>query len=249
MKKLLSILTILVLFLSVLVLVGCGDKTTKSTTEKEDDTVYVEEGATKVTVYSRDFEAWYQKYMKKVVNQFNKDLTDGIQIEIKFFSEATYSQALTVARENHKAPDIFIDTYSNVYANVNAGYNAVLDSYLSDAAKEDMIDSCKEMVSYNDHIYAYPFYVEPGSLFFYRKDVFAKCGVTKVPTTFEELYDACSKIKSTLPKGSYCMGLPLGSAECTWVTYGLQQNVTGGLVVDDSWMNSRLDNEGFGIQC
>lgn len=239
MKKILLLSLALVICFSALFTTSCGKK------RGDDNKTYVEEGATKITIYSRDFESWYQEYMKKLVNEFNKDLTDGIQLDIKFFSESTYTSALTVARENGKAPDIFIDTYSNVYANVLAGYNEELDSYLSDAAKADLIDSCKEMVTYNDHIYAYPFYVEPGSLFFYRKDVFAKCGITSVPKTFEELYAACAKIKPTLSRGTYCMGLPLGSAECTWVTYGLQQNCTGGLVVDDTWMNSRLDNEGF----
>lgn len=242
MKKIVLFLLVGTVLFANLMLASCSCSKNNG---KGDDKIYVEEGATKVTIYSRDFEAWYQSHMKKLVNEFNKDLTDGIQLDIKFFSESTYSQALTVARENNKAPDIFIDTYANIYANKVAGYCEELNPYLSDKAIDDLIDSCREMVTYDDKIYAYPFYVEPGSLLFYRKDILQKAGITSVPKTFDELYAACENIKPLLRRGQYVMGLPIGSAECTWVTYGLQQNCTGGLVVDDSWMNSRINEPGF----
>lgn len=207
--------------------------------------IYVEEGATKVKVYAREFEQWAKNHLSKLVNEFNKDLTDGIQVEVQFYTQDAYSDALTVARENGKAPDLYMTTYGELYTNVQNNYCASLDDYLSDAAVDDILDTCKEMVTYNDSIYAYPWNMEPGSLFFYRKDILSQAGVEKVPTSWDELYEACEKVQKTLNRGQYCIGLPLGSYECTWVTYGMQQNTTGGLTLDESWRNSRLDNEGF----
>lgn len=214
-------------------------------TPTETETEWVEEGATKIRIYAREFESWAKKHLKKLVNDFNADLTDGIQVEVNFYTQDTYADALTVARENGKAPDLYMTTYGELYTNINNKYCTSLNNYLSTQAVDDMLDTCKELVTYNGNIYAYPWNLEPGSILFYRKDILQNAGVTKAPTSWDELYDACAKIKATLNRGQYCIGMPLGSGELTWATYGLQQNTTGGLTLDESWTQSRLDNPGF----
>ena len=235
MKKLLLILMIV---LSLVSLTACDGG-------KEEEPVYVEEGATKIVVYAREFEQWAREHLEGLANEFNKNLTDGIQVQIKFYTQDAYTDALTVARENGVTPDLYMTTYGELYTNIKNGNSTALDSYLSEEAVSDILPTALDLVKYDESIYAYPWNLEPGSLLFYRKDMLAAAGVTKVPTTWQELYDACAKIKPTLNKAQYCLGLPLGGTECAWVTYGMQQNTTGGLALDDSWKVSRLDNKGY----
>ena len=213
---------------------------------------YIEEGAQKVTIYAREFEKWSKDHLKQLVNEFNSNLTDGIQVSVNFYTQANYSTALTVARENGRAPDLYMSTYAELYnSHIQGNHAAPIESYLSDDALADLIPAYKEMVTYPDsekvnHIYAYPWNVEPGSLFFYRKDLLQEAGVASVPKSWDELYDACSKLVSSgvIGLGEYACGLPLGVYETTWVTYGMQQNTTGGLVLEDDWRTIRLNKEG-----
>lgn len=206
----------------------------------------VEEGATKITIYAREFEKWAKDHLMELVNDFNSDLTDGIQVSVNFFTQANYATALTTSRENGRAPDLYMSTYAELYnSHIQGNHAAPIESYLSTEAMNDIVPAFKEMCTYNGHLYAYPWNVEPGSLFFYRKDLLAQAGVNSVPKTFDELYDACAKLVNTgtIKKGQYPCGLPLGSYETTWVTYGLQQNTTGGLVVEDDWRTIRINQE------
>lgn len=238
MKCLKKISIIAILILTLVSLSACGGN-------KESEVIYVEEGATKITVYAREFEQWARDHLESLVNEFNKDLTDGIQVNVKFYTQDTYADALTVARENGKAPDLYMTTYGELYTNIQNKNATDISSYLSEAAKEDILDTALELVTYDDKVYAYPWNLEPGTLLFYRKDMLQAAGVTKAPTSWSELLDACAKIKPTLNRAQYCIGLPLGGTENAWVTYGMQQNTTGGLALDDSWKNHRLDNEGY----
>lgn len=246
MKK---FITIICLLMFSLLLVACGSSTkgtnNGNVTEPQKKSIYKEAGAQKIVIYTRTFEEWHQKWLSNLVNDFNADLTDGIQVEVKFYTEDTYPDALVVARENGKAPDIFISTYGDLYTNYNNNWCAPIEEYLTDAQKEDFFEGALNMVSYGGHMMAYPWNLEPGSLLFYRKDLLESAGVTSVPKTWDELYAACEKIKPNLSRGKYCLGVPLGQIECSWVSYGLQMNTTGGLALNDDWSETRIDHEGY----
>ena len=53
----------------------------------------------------------------------------------------------------------------------------------------------KDTYSYNGHLYAIPFQMNYSGVV-YNKKVFEKAGITEVPKTLDELYDACEKIKA-----------------------------------------------------
>lgn len=202
--------------------------------------------ATKITLYTREFEQWSKDWLDDMVDDFNADpANEDVFVDVKFYTADTYLEALKVARENGKAPDIYISPHSDVYNLLSSHHAAPLNEYLSQAAIDDMVDSVKEMVTYDGKIYAYPWNLEPATLLFYRKDMLSEAGVANPPKTWDELYSACSKIKTTLDLGEYCIGLPLGAGELSWVTYGMQQNTTGGLAVDESWRESRIGHEGY----
>ena len=87
MKKFLSVVLVVAMLAGLLgVLTGCGGKTGT-----------VEEGATVITLYAQSFEQWSNDYLQMRVEEFNQILDDGIQLEVKFFTDSAYNDALMVA--------------------------------------------------------------------------------------------------------------------------------------------------------
>lgn len=210
----------------------------------------VEEGATKVVFYARSFEEYANDHLTKLVDDFNSDLTDGIQIDKKFFpKDDAYNTALEVARSNSSQLDIYMIQYADLYTQVKNGYAEPLNDYFEQSDWDDIYDWVKDMVEYDDKYYAFPWLVEPGAMFFYRKDMLKKAGVEKAPASWEELYAACKAVKPDMGVGGYPMGMPTGSPTLAWTTWGLQQNTTDGLAVDDSWLNSRIGENGWEELC
>jgi len=212
-------------------------------TDSEDE--YVEPGATVITMYAQSFEDWSNSHLIEMRKKFNSIEDDGIQLDIKLFEDSVYSDALTSARENNAAPDIFMISYGNIYHDlIVPGYGEPLNDLMGEAAIDDILPNVLDMVSYNGQVYAYPQLVEPSTLFFYRKSMFATAGVTSAPSTWSDLLSACSKVLPTLRKGQYCLGLPIGTA-LGWATYGMQINTTGGLAVNDKWDQCLVDSQGY----
>ena len=206
----------------------------------------VEAGATTITMYLRNFEDWNNDYMNKRIREFNSNLNDGIQLTAKFFEEEAYTDAFKVAKENGSAPDIFVCSYGNIYHDiVETGDGVALNTLMKKEYIDDISSNIKPMVTYNGNVYGYPQLSEPSSIFFYRKSVLNAAGVTSCPKTWDELLTACAKIKPTLKRGQYCLGIPIGSA-LSWSTYGLQYNLTGGLALNDDWTECVVNKkEGF----
>lgn len=203
-----------------------------------------EAGATTVTFYANSFETWSNEHLQNLAKEFNKDKTDGIQLDLKIFSDA-YDDALTSARENGAAPDIFMISYNNLYNNaIKPGYAAPLDELMGADNISDILDNVKSTISYKNQVYAWPLMLEPSSMFYYRKSYFQKAGITEAPTTWAQLWEDCAKLKPTLDKGQYCLGIQTGVA-LGWATWGMQQNTCGHLAVNDKWDKCLVDEQGY----
>lgn len=222
----------LTLFLVAVVLAmtawGCGAK---------DD---IEPGATVVTVWLRDFEDWSNGVLKGVMDDFNKDKTDGLHIVYRFITDDSFGDALAAAQDNNAAPDIYQVSYTNLYSEVRNQTVLPLNELLPESAFADLKDSAKELVTYDNKYYAYPQLTEPSAVMYYRKDLLTAAGVdysNAEAWSFDDLYAACAKLKTTMPKrqGKYPMlGFDFGQAG--WATQGLQANLTGGDVcLTEDW--------------
>lgn len=234
MKKLISLLLVLTMVVGVAgMFAGC-----------DGESATVEEGATVVTLYAQSFEQWSNDYLQKRVDEFNQIMDDGIQLEVKFFTDSAYNDAITVARENGSGLDLYMISYGNLWSEVENGRCVALDELLEQSCFDDLKDAAKNLVVYDGKHYAYPTLIEASALLFYRKDMLEAAGVTEVPTTWEELYAACDKLKENLNPAQYALGLPTGQA-LGWATWGMEYNTTGGLVLDDTWQNVQVDNEGW----
>lgn len=197
----------------------------------------VEEGATVITMYLQDFEDWNNEYMEDTAEEFNSIMDDGIQLEVRFFTDDAYTDALKVARENGTAPDIFMTSYGNLYSDTIAtGYAAPLNDLLDQTYFDDIVDDVKALVSYEGNYYAYPQLLEPSALLFYRKDYFEEAGLDpdSPPKSWEELFTACEALEGVIGRGQYVLGMPIGTA-LGWATYGMQYNTTGGVALNDAW--------------
>lgn len=240
MKRIFSCILLLAMLAGLLS--ACADK------EPEESNGGNNAGKTTITLYAREFEQWANKHVQEMVDRFNAQ-SETIYVQVKFFSGDTYTDALTVARENGKSPDLYMLEYGSVFNHARYNYAAKLDDLLPQEALDDIPDNVRDMVSYKGGVYAYPWQIEPATLLFYRKDILNENGISSAPTTWQELYDACAKLKTTRDLGQYCLGLPVSSVEYAWVTYGMQMNTCGTLAVDDTWMVSNIENEGYKQLC
>ena len=146
MKKLISLLLVLTMALGVAGLfAGC-----------DGDTAAVEEGATVVTLYAQSFEQWSNDYLQKRVDEFNQIMDDGIQLEVKFFTDSAYNDAITVARENGSGLDLYMISYGNLWSEVENGRCVALDDLLEQSCFDDLKDAAKDLVVYDGKHYAYP---------------------------------------------------------------------------------------------
>lgn len=246
MKKYISV-CMAVLLLAVTLLSGCAGGSSDETGDTGTPN-HVDSDAVHLTFYAREFEEWSNAHMRELVERFNAEHTD-IQVDLKSFASDVYVDGLTVARENGKAPDVYMLEYGSVYTHAKYGYAAPLNDLLPQSALDDLFENVRSMVSYDDKVYAYPWTLEPATLLFCRTDLLEACGVSTIPATWDELYEACAAVKPSLNLGQYCIGLPSGSVELAWTTYGLQYNTCGKLAVDDSWMVSNIEDPGYKEIC
>lgn len=240
-KKIISVALCGVLMAGATVgLAGCGDS------EKDP----VEEGATVLKFWVRSFDDWADNLLTKQVREFNSILDDGIQIDLRFYGDDNvYDTAINAGFENDSGADIFMAQYDRIYTYLKNGYIAPIGDYFTEEERADFFDNVREEVTYTDpadgkaKMFACPWRVDPSMMLFYNKEIFERAGVAKVPASWDELYDACEKVKGVMnsSRNEFAISTPTTSVELTWTTYGIVQDVTGGMIVDESWTKSRLD--------
>lgn len=239
MKKLLAVLLVMVLIAAaVSVMAAC------TPTEEEWP---VEEGAEVINVYLREFEDWSNNYTISAIRRFNQNLNDGIQVEYTLLLSDQYENKVMSDRDAGKAPDIFLVSYGNLLTEIDKSYILPLDDVLSEKMIGDISDNAKKYVYLRNHLYAAPFCFEPSMMLFYSKSALSKAGVTQIPKNYQEMLDACAKIKPTLSKSQYVIGVPHGLPN-GWANIGQFYNAAGGnLPINDNWDTSLVEQnkEGY----
>lgn len=231
MKKLISLICALVIGMTIFGVVGC----------KKDDYPR-EENATVVKIMMREFEEWRNEYFSSIVRKFNENLNDGLQIEVEYVIEESFNDRLQSAREAGRAPDVIMHSYNHIYTQVENGNISAIDEYVSDDAMADIKDIVKSAIEFDGKTYAYPWYTEASTMLFYSKSKFADAGVETVPTTWAEMLAACAKIKPTMPRGTYALGMPLGG-DIGWATWGMVYNQLGSWPITEDWSKSVFDDD------
>ncbi|MFI5685584.1 ABC transporter substrate-binding protein [Streptomyces sp. NPDC051636] len=99
---------------------------------------------------------------------------------------------------------------------------------------DEMLKPVVETAQYRGGLYAAPG-TSDGGLLYYRTDLLKKAGISKAPTTWAEMKDACAKVKK-LPeaKGMSCYAGQLQKYEGLTVNFAEAVNSAGGVITDDN---------------
>lgn len=136
------------------------------------------------------------KMMQKLVGQYEKD-HPNIHIELDSLNTDQQKAKLKVQAASKEVPDITIvnpaaQMKPYVDADLLAPLNEMLDQNgLKDTFQKGLLDN----YTFNGNVYAVPDGNNIG-IFYYNKALFAKAGITKTPTTFDELLDTAKTLKS-----------------------------------------------------
>lgn len=197
MRKIISVLLATVMTASLLC--GCGNSSGSSNSSKKtsDDTVTTAKATNEETkqvtlsFMNHTSEETTVKWEDSVIAEFEKQ-HPNVTVEVQRMSYDSYIQTLQTKFASGDAPDIYAleNTYIQKY--VDNGYAASLND--TDAVK-NFQDGALDQLTYNNSVYAIPYNTNVMCVT-YNKDVFSKCGITKLPTTLDEFYTACDKIKA-----------------------------------------------------
>lgn len=120
---------------------------------------------------------------------------EGVTVQIEAIQNEDYEGKLTTAMQDlGSGPDVFMTLGGQKDQDmIDAGQLMDLTDKISDTVKTQMAASL-DSATYDGKIYGVPTTVQPGGIW-YSKDLFAQAGITEAPTTWEELMDACQKLK------------------------------------------------------
>lgn len=130
-----------------------------------------------------------QKYMLEKVEQYNKDNTDGIEIDYQMYTD-NYIQTLDMALATQEGPDIFQDGLGAMIKYIPAGYVEPLDEYLTDEEKNHFGEGAfvDTVNMFEGRIFSLPATGTTTRLI-YNKGIFERAGITTPPTTLDEMVE------------------------------------------------------------
>jgi raffinose/stachyose/melibiose transport system substrate-binding protein len=168
---------------------GCGNKTVKETGSGT--------GGQKITLKLWDIYT-AQDANKQSFEQAIKDWNDAnpnVKIEAEATENEAYKTKIKTAVAANEAPDIFF-AWGAGFAQpfVEAGKVLALDDYLNDGTKNKLSEGAFTYLTYNNKIYALPFFSSAGILYV-NKEMFDKNSV-KIPENFDDLMTAVKAFRA-----------------------------------------------------
>lgn len=136
----------------------------------------------------------YQSMIDDVLARF-KEQYPNANIKVQYKDIDAFEAYKYALNDNKTRPDVAI--IDHVYVQALARDNQILN--LKNEGAEELKSKYPEALynanAYNDGVYALPMSANTVVLMV-NKDMLTKCGVAKVPTTFEELIAACEKVSA-----------------------------------------------------
>ena len=132
-------------------------------------------------------------FVKFAIGEFNKVHPD-VKVTFERQQWTGIVEKLTTALSSSDSPDVI--ELGNTQAQAFEAAGALKDLTASKAALggDDLLQSLVEAGTYNGQFFGVPYYAG-ARVVLYRKDLFAKSGIT-VPTTIDELLAAATKLKT-----------------------------------------------------
>ena len=178
---------------------------------------------------------------KETIERFNADYEGVYHVTPITTNLEEYYTALNAKVDAGQTPDVFIVSPGpNLTTYVAPGVAADLTDYLADGWKDTFSsDAVFAQQTYDGKIYAVPLNIAAACVF-YNTEMFEDAGA-EVPTTYEELLDACQKLQDagytpiTISAGTaWCLSMLAGYL-CDREGVDLEKLATG----EESWNNEK----------
>ena len=245
MRKTIRIIAFLCVICGI-ILTGCESKSEETNTALEEKTVGEETDIFSDKEVSLDFECiWVGKdskaeYFGSMVDGFNEEYAGKYHINlIEQTDYDTYESKLKVQISAGQVPDIFtVKNYSDVLNYAETGKLMDFTQYLSNSEiasrfNEGVIEEYKA----DDKTYCIPY--EDGIIpIMYNKEILDAAGVTELPTSWDEFFAACDKVRAIgINPTSFMTGGNAWTAQL-WFSYALA-SVAG----PDAWSKDITSEE------
>jgi multiple sugar transport system substrate-binding protein len=158
-----------------------------------------------IAEYSKDHTA---KFWKDFATKYEK-VSGGVKLDLQIINWNDLDQQSSTMVQTGNPPDILNENAYASYAADGLLYNS--DEVLPAATKDDIIPAFVKSGTYKGKFYGMPDLSSARALF-YNKDLFAKAGIDKAPTTWDE-FTADAKKVNALGGGVVGYAQPLGPEE------------------------------------
>ncbi len=152
------------------------------------------EGANMIKFWAMGSES---EFVTKLIPEFEKR-NPGIKVHVQQIPWTAAQEKLITAFASDNTPDIC--QLGNTWIPQFAALNAITDlsSWIKNSntvKKENYFEGIWETNVIDDKVYGVPWYIDT-RLMFYRTDILKEAGYEYPPKNWDELYDACKKIKA-----------------------------------------------------
>ncbi|AWB43253.1 ABC transporter substrate-binding protein [Paenibacillus sp. CAA11] len=173
-----------------LMLAGCGNKD-NSNSKKSADTQGQGQAQETKTIKIFQFKVEIAEALNKLKGEYEAS-HPGVKLDIQTVGGGSdYNAALKAKFASGDEPDIF---NNGGYSDLDTWQNN-LEDLSGEPWVKDIVDVAKEPITKDGKLYGQPMNLE-GYGFVYNKDLFAKAGVSEVPTTLTGLEEAAKKLQA-----------------------------------------------------
>lgn len=238
MRRVLSIVLAVFLLFSF---VACSTQKAKDTTSGEKTSDTSQSAASKpekiilVTSSGTSHDPIIEKWVEKT----------GIQVEkARLGEQDVRSYAMTAFAAKSSEIDLAYAWAGTTAEYANAGHLEDITDILTKEEKDAILPGALEAVMYHGRIYGLPIMYSLRS-FFVNEALFEKAGITKKPTTWDELVDCCVAINNP-ENDEYGILCQFGGNNSIAISFQDFLVLTGGKFVDDK--NNILFNNEAGLE-
>lgn len=219
-------------------LAACGS----GTPGQSKDDAAAADGRTTVEFWHRTFTPFENEWYSGIVKSYNEAQETYFVEDVEVPADA-WDQRMKSAQAAGTMPDVYTDP-STMDEGVRLGQFLALDDLLDAEQLENLTEQAKDLVTVDGKVYGYPLLMEPQSALFWNKDMFEAAGLDpeKPPTSWEELYETCEALKSTVPEGAFALTTAGDQDTFAWSTVGQQYQVADHFPVSDDWSEADAED-------
>ena len=172
-------------------------------------------------------------------NAFSEE-NPNVTIDYQFTDSDNYQEKLTTLMAGDELPDVFLTKGDMLGTLADAGMIQPLDQYIQADAEwaaaysDGVFSDC----TYDGTEWGAPFQMQANCIGVYNEEIFEECGVDGWPETWDEMLDACEKIKA---KGY--TPIAMGNKD-QWLAESAVFNTYAYKYVDGDWFDSLKNNTG-----